>query len=64
MISPELGKAAFRWAVFIVVVSGLLLLIVEPGTPQFVITVMMLAAGALFAVVVFVLVRIGTSRRP
>jgi hypothetical protein len=63
VISPELGKAAFRWAVFIVVVAGLLLLIVEPGTPQFVITVVMLAAGALFGAVVFVLVRIG-ARRP
>lgn len=64
MISPELGKAAFRWAIFLVVVSGLLLLLlVKPGTPQFVITVVMLAAGALFGAVVFVLVRIG-ARRP
>ncbi|MBM7787700.1 hypothetical protein [Tenggerimyces flavus] len=63
MISPELGKAAFRWAIFLVVVSGLLLLLVKPGTPQFVITVVMLAAGALFGTVVFVLVRIG-ARRP
>lgn len=62
MISPELGMTAFRWAVFMVVMSGLLLLVVEPGTPQFVITVMMLAAGAVFAVVIFVLVRIGAHR--
>lgn len=58
MIGTGAGQAAFRWAVFIVVFAGLLLLMVDPGTPQFVITVFMMVVGVLFAAAVFVLVRI------
>lgn len=58
MISPGVGQAAFRWAMFIVVFSGILLLFVRPGTPSFVITVFMLAVGLVFAALIFVLVRI------
>jgi hypothetical protein len=58
MIGPGAGLMAFRVAAFIVVFSGLLLLIVEPGTAQFVITCFMLAMGLVFAALVFVLVRL------
>ncbi|WP_020575701.1 hypothetical protein [Actinopolymorpha alba] len=58
MISPGVGQAAFRWAAFIVVFSGILLLMVKPGTPAFVITVFMMVAGVLFAALISVLVRI------
>lgn len=59
MINPGLAHVALRWAAFIVVVTLLLLLFVRPGTPQFVITVLMLAIGLLFGSVIFVLARIG-----
>lgn len=58
MISPELAQAATRLAAFIVVAALLLLLFVRPGSPQFVITVFMLAIGLLFAAVILVLARI------
>ncbi|GAA5002654.1 hypothetical protein [Actinopolymorpha pittospori] len=58
MISTGAGQVAFRWAVTIVIFAGLLLLMVDPGTPQFVITLFMMVVGALFAAAVFVLVRI------
>ncbi|REF38151.1 hypothetical protein [Thermasporomyces composti] len=58
MISPGVGQVAFRWAVFLIVFSGILLLFVQPGTASFVITVFMLVVGLLFAALVFVLVRI------
>jgi hypothetical protein len=58
MISPGVGQVAFRWAIFLIVFSGLLLLFVPPGTASFVITVFMLVVGLVFAALVFVLVRI------
>lgn len=58
MISPELAHVALRWAAFIVVATLMLLMFVQPGTPQFVITVFMLAIGLLFGAVIFVLARI------
>ncbi len=57
MIGPGAGQAAFRWAAFIAVLAGLLLLVVKPGSPEFVITVLMLGTGVLFAAAVAVLVR-------
>jgi len=58
MIGPGAGAAAFRWAAFLIVSGGLLLFVVEPGTPEFVITVFMLGLGVLFAAGIAVLVRI------
>ena len=57
MIGPGAGQAAFRWAAFIAVLAGLLLLVVKPGTAEFVITVFMLSVGLIFAAVIAVLVR-------
>lgn len=58
MIGPGVGQVAFRWAAFIVVASGLMLLVVRPGTPEFVITVVMLVVGLAFGAGVFALVRL------
>jgi hypothetical protein len=53
MFSPELGQAAFRWAIFIVLVAGGLLLTLTPGTPEFAVTVLTLLIGlALLGIVV------------
>lgn len=57
MLSPQLGKAAFVWAVFIALISGLLMLGTEPGTPGFVISAIMLGLGVVFGAVVVLLVR-------
>ena len=58
MIGPGAGQVAFRWATFIVVLSGLMLLVTRPGSPEFVITVVMLVVGLVFGAGVFALVRL------
>ncbi|HEY8454979.1 MAG TPA: hypothetical protein VIL34_05260 [Actinopolymorphaceae bacterium] len=57
MIGPSVGQAAFRWATFIVVLSGMLLFVVRPGSAEFVITAFMFAVGIVFATVIAVVVR-------
>ena len=57
MISPELGRAAFRSAILIVLVALGLLVVLSPGTPEFAITVVTLAIGVLFMGLIFALVR-------
>lgn len=47
-MNPELGQGWFRIAMFITVVSAALLLFEQPGTAEFVITVVTLAIGLLF----------------
>ncbi len=55
-MSPELGRAAFRLAVFIVVVALGLLLIVPRCTAEFVITLVSLGIGLVFSALVVLLV--------
>lgn len=57
MLSPELGQAAFRIALFITLVSAGLLFFQRPGTAEFVITVASLVVGLVFLVIVIVLVK-------
>jgi uncharacterized membrane protein len=57
MISPQLGRAVFRIIVFITVTSLIVLPFVKPGSAEFVVTVVALAIGVCFGVVLFVLVR-------
>lgn len=58
MLSPEIGRAAFRWAMFIVLVAAGLLLTLTPGTPEFAVTVFTLLIGALFVGAIIVWVRV------
>lgn len=58
MLSPQLGKVAFVWAVFITLISGLMLLGTEPGSPGFAISAIMLGLGVVFGAVVVLLVRL------
>lgn len=58
MLSPEVGRYAFRWAIFIVLLAGALLLGLRPGTPEFAITVLTLLIGLLFMGIIVVFVRI------
>ena len=49
---PEVGRVAFGWAVFLVLASGVLLLTLTPGTPEFVITLFTLCLGLLLGLIV------------
>lgn len=53
---PELGKAGFRIGFLIVVPSFLLLIFLEPGTAEYVITLVTLVMGVVFLVAVTLLV--------
>ena len=53
MLSPEIGKAAFRVAILIVLLAAALLVTLRPGTPEFAITVVTLAIGLIFGVLGF-----------
>ncbi len=56
-MSPEVGQAWFRVAVFIVLVSAALLFVQQPGTAEFVITVATLVIGLLFVLAIAIVVR-------
>jgi hypothetical protein len=48
VLSPETGKAAFRFALLIILMAAGLLATLRPGTPEFAITVFTLLIGLLF----------------
>jgi hypothetical protein len=58
-MSRDLGQAALRLGLFIVIVSGLLLFIVERGSAEQVITIFTLIIGLVFVAVVVIMVRFG-----
>ena len=49
---PEVGRVAFGWAVLLVLASGVLLLMLTPGTPEFVVTLFTLCLGLLLGLIV------------
>lgn len=57
MIDPYFGQGIFRIAIFIILVSGVLLFFLEPGTSTFVVDVLALISGLLLAGLVILLVR-------
>ena len=57
MFSPELGRVAFRWAIFIVLVAVGLLVTLRPGTPEFAITLVTLVIGLVFIGVIAACIR-------
>src|SRR5437870_4101323 len=58
MLSPEVGRYAFRWAMFIVLVAVGLLATLRPGTPEFAITLLTLLIGVLFLGILVVCIRL------
>ena len=56
---PELGKAGFRIGFLIVVPTFFLLFFLEPGTAEYVITLVTLVMGVVFLVAVTLLVLYG-----
>ncbi len=64
-MDPQIGRAGFRIAFYVVLVSGVLLFFVQPGTAEFVVTVLSLGVGLLFASIIAVLALIaGRLGRP
>ena len=58
MISPQLGRTAFRIAFMMVFVSGVLLFVLSPGTAEFFVSVLTLVLGLVFAGMIAILVRV------
>jgi hypothetical protein len=58
MLSPEVGRHAFGWAIFIVLVAVGLLATLQPGTPEFAVTVLTLLIGMLFLAILVVCIRV------
>lgn len=63
MISSDIGRAAFHIGFFVTLMSGLLLLLVEPGSAEQIITLMTFIVGLLFTLIIVALVRFGTRRQ-
>lgn len=57
MISPQLGQAALRIIMFVIVTALILLPFVKPQSAEFVVVIVTLTIGILCGVVLFVLVR-------
>lgn len=53
---PELGRAGFRIGFLIVVPAFFLMFFLDPGTPEYAITLVTLVMGVVFLVVVTLLV--------
>lgn len=60
-MAPELGQAGFRIGMFITLVSGILLLVLERDSAEFVLMVGTFGLGVLFLALVGLLVKF-TSR--
>jgi hypothetical protein len=53
-MGPQIGRMALGWAAFLVLASGVLLLTLTPGTPEFVVALFTLCLGLLLGLVVVV----------
>jgi flagellar biosynthesis component FlhA len=51
-MAPQIGRIALGWAAFLVLASGVLLLTLTPGTPEFVVTLFTLCLGLLLGLIV------------
>jgi hypothetical protein len=58
MLAPEIGRAAFRWSIFIVLVAIGLLITLSPGTPEFAVTVLTLIIGLVFMGIILLFARL------
>jgi hypothetical protein len=60
---PTLGQAGFRIGMFVLLSSGALLLVLDPGTAEHALMVFTFVLGLIFTLLVFIMVRIGQRRR-
>jgi uncharacterized membrane protein len=63
-MSPEIGQAATRLALFLIVASLLALIWVDKGSAEFVVSVLTIFIGLALLGVVALLARMGTARFP
>ena len=61
-MTPQIGRVALGWAMFLVLASVVLLLTLTPGTPEFVVTLFTLCLGLLLGLIVVAAVVV-TRRR-
>jgi len=57
VIGPQLGRAAFRIAFMMVSVSLILVFVLTPGSAEYLVSILTLILGLVFAGVIFFLVR-------
>lgn len=62
MIGPEIGKAGFMIGIFITLISGALLLMVERGSAEFSVSLLTFGIGILFLILIIILVRVGVRK--
>jgi len=62
MISPEFGRAGFVIGIFVALVSGMLLLVVERGSAEFFVSLITFLIGIAFLVGIVFLVRMGMRK--
>lgn len=57
-MNPQLGKAWFQVASFITIVSAILLFVVTPNTPEYVITALSLLIGLVFMALIILAIKL------
>ncbi|MCD6289366.1 MAG: hypothetical protein J7M34_02600 [Anaerolineae bacterium] len=63
-MDPQVGRLGFRIAFYVVFVSGVMLFFLQPGTAEFVVAVLSLVIGLVFATVIGVLAVVASRIRP
>lgn len=63
MLSPEFGRAGLMIGMFVALPSGALLLVLQPGSAEFIVSALTFGVGMLFLIGIVVLIRIGTRRQ-
>lgn len=51
-MDPQIGRAGFRIAFYVAMVSGVMLLFLGPGTAEFIVAALSLLVGLLFGAVI------------
>jgi hypothetical protein len=62
MISPEFGRAGFVIGIFVSLVSGMLLLVVERGSAEFFVSLITFLIGIAFLLAIVFLVWMGMRK--
>jgi hypothetical protein len=56
-VDPEVGKAAFRWALLLIIMAGGLLLFLTPGSPEYYAAAFTVLLGLALTALVILVVR-------
>lgn len=58
MISPQMGRLAFRIAFMMVSMSTLMLFVLSPGSAEYIVSALTLGLGLLFMGIIYLLIRL------